>query len=266
MPAFRVHAPSRACLGRGSRPWDARCRGPGAQRDSEHLFTPLSCRKSGLQPRASCPDPGQCQRLRSRRKASCAAPVVSPGGTLTASRPDPFIERVGPGQEARPGAGSRREVWLRDPKPQGCRKGAGPQASRRGGFMAKGRGKREAPGEQRDQHKRYILETLGLRIHAGSTSPRAARAGHGPDFGASCGAGCAAERLPPPPPARALGLELTSVLCPRNPQAGEARAGLSRVDALCGLHRALSSLGLFPCYGLGGHLQTCTCTEAFGGS
>lgn len=65
---------------------------------------------------------------------------------------------------------------------------------------------------------------------------------------------------------RALGLELTSVLCPRNPQASEARAGLSRVDALCGLRRALSPLGLFLCYGLGGHLQTCTCTEAFGGS
>ena len=82
------------------------------------------------------------------------------------------------------------------------------------------------------------------------TAVRARRgpiAGHGPDSG---------ERWPPPlhPPPSGSGLGSVS-----QEWAGWwVRAHLSRVEALYGLRRAPSALGLFPRYGLGGQLRICT--------
>lgn len=107
----------------GELPW-RRYRGPGAQRASERLLRPLSCRESGIQEDADPSGAGESlspQALRSAQQVAARLPPPGARGGRAAG-----TRWVGPGREAGLRAGPGREAGLGDPKSQQSRTGAGP--------------------------------------------------------------------------------------------------------------------------------------------
>lgn len=227
MSLFLAHPLSRDSVGRGGCPGNATGI-PGPRGPLNRPLPPLSCRESGI-PKMT---PGQAKvHLRSfcgqpsRWHLDLRPPCAGSGCCRT--------EGVGTGREARLGAGSGREAGLKDPKPPGSRKGAGPGPAEVVGSRRRG-GERAAPGERRDQHHQYLLQNLDLHPHAGFLrSRRGLDAAHVPGFGATCL--CRGTQKTPPPYPRAVGSEVTSESCPgtgrRAEQGGPVPGGWTRYVA-----------------------------------